>query len=162
MRLSSLLILLAVFSSTASVYSQSTKLTLKMENARIAEVFDAIEQQSEFYFFYNRDYFNDTREVSVNFENRRVEEILQDIFEGENVEYEIVDRNILIKIPKTSPGISQNTVQQQNPVSGTVTDESGEPLPGVTVLVKGTTQGTVTNADGNYSLSNIPEDATLQ
>src|SRR6056297_2300224 len=110
MRLSSLLILLAVFSSTASVYSQSTKLTLKMENARIADVFDAIEQQSEFYFFYNRDYFNDQREVSVDFKNKRVEEILQEIFEGENVEYEIVDRNILIKIPKSSTGISQNTV----------------------------------------------------
>jgi TonB-dependent starch-binding outer membrane protein SusC len=51
--------------------------------------------------------------------------------------------------------------QQQPAVSGTVTDESGQPLPGVTVVVKGTTQGTVTNADGNYSLTNIPEDATL-
>ena len=51
--------------------------------------------------------------------------------------------------------------QQQKILSGTVTTESGEPLPGVTVVVKGTTQGTVTNADGNYSLSNISEDATL-
>jgi TonB-linked SusC/RagA family outer membrane protein len=162
MRLSSLLILLAVFSSTASVYSQATKLTLKMENARIADVFDAIEQQSEFYFFYNRDNFNDEREVSVDFKNKRVEEILQEIFEKENVAYEILDRNILIKIPKTSTSISQNSVQQQPAVSGTVTDESGEPLPGVTVVVKGTTQGTVSNADGEFSLSNIPEDATLQ
>jgi TonB-dependent starch-binding outer membrane protein SusC len=51
--------------------------------------------------------------------------------------------------------------QQQPAISGTVTDSSGQPLPGVTVVVKGTTQGTVTNADGNYSLTNIPEDATL-
>src|SRR5690606_27197754 len=50
---------------------------------------------------------------------------------------------------------------QQPAVSGTVTDESGQPLPGVTVVVKGTTQGTVTNADGKYSLTNIPDDATL-
>ncbi|MGC9342577.1 MAG: SusC/RagA family TonB-linked outer membrane protein [Bacteroidales bacterium] len=50
---------------------------------------------------------------------------------------------------------------QQQTVSGKVTDSSGSPLPGVTVVVKGTTQGTVTNADGEYSLSNIPEDATL-
>jgi TonB-dependent starch-binding outer membrane protein SusC len=52
-------------------------------------------------------------------------------------------------------------VAQQSVISGTVTDESGQPLPGVTVVVKGTTQGTVTNGDGNYSLANIPEDATL-
>ncbi len=52
--------------------------------------------------------------------------------------------------------------QQQNSVSGTVTDESGQPLPGVTVMVKGTNKGTVTNTDGNYTLSDIPENATLQ
>ncbi|SHJ55306.1 TonB-linked outer membrane protein, SusC/RagA family [Tangfeifania diversioriginum] len=161
MRLSSLLILLAVFSSTASVYSQATKLTLKMENARITEVFDAIEQQSEFYFFYNRDYFNDQREVSIDYSNKNIEVILDELFEEENVEYEIVDRNILIKIPKIAPGISDNSAQQQPAISGTVTDEAGQPLPGVTVVVKGTTQGTVTNADGNYSLNNVPEDATL-
>jgi len=51
---------------------------------------------------------------------------------------------------------------QQRSISGTITDESGQPLPGVTVVVKGTTQGTVTDADGFYSLTNIPEDATLQ
>jgi TonB-linked SusC/RagA family outer membrane protein len=52
--------------------------------------------------------------------------------------------------------------QQENSVNGTVTDSSGEPLPGVTVVIKGTTQGTVTNADGEYTLTNIPDDATLQ
>ncbi|NQU87847.1 MAG: carboxypeptidase-like regulatory domain-containing protein [Mariniphaga sp.] len=51
---------------------------------------------------------------------------------------------------------------QQSSVSGTVTDESGQPLPGVTVLVKGTTQGTVTNADGSYNISNVPDGAILQ
>src|SRR5690606_12948902 len=51
--------------------------------------------------------------------------------------------------------------QQQPAVSGKVTDESGLPLPGVTVLIKGTTHGTVTNSDGNYSISGIPDDATL-
>ncbi|HAL65672.1 MAG TPA: hypothetical protein DCP10_08910, partial [Bacteroidales bacterium] len=54
-----------------------------------------------------------------------------------------------------------NQVNQQHNVSGKVKDSGGQPLPGVTVVVKGTTQGTVTNADGEYSLSNIPEDATL-
>jgi TonB-linked SusC/RagA family outer membrane protein len=162
MRLSILLILIAVFTSSASVYSQATKLTIKMENARLSEVFDAIEKQSEFYFFYNRDYFNDERIVSVDFEDKLVEEVLKELFKNEAIKYEIYDRNILLTIsdaPLTTA--QQEVMQQQRAVSGKVTDSSGLPLPGVTVVVKGTTQGTVTNADGDYTLTNIQEDATL-
>lgn len=162
MRLSVLLILIAVFTSTASVYSQVTKLTLKMENARLSEVFDAIEKQSEFYFFYNRDYFNDDRIVSVDVENKLVDEVLKELLKGEAITWEIFDRNILLRIPEAPlTTAQQELIQQQPAVFGTVTDESGLPLPGVTVLIKGTTQGTVTNADGNYALTDIPEDATL-
>ena len=159
MRLAIFLILISVFASSASVYSQSTKLTVKMKNSRIADVFDAIEQQSEFYFFYNRDNFDDNRIVSVNFEGKKVENILDELFRGYPIHYEIVNRNILIKVENNAPGIS-NT-EQQRIVSGNVTDAEGEVLPGVSVIVKGTTQGTVTNVDGNYTLSNIPSDATL-
>ena len=64
---------------------------------------------------------------------------------------------------QTNPEVqgSDLTVLQQNSISGTVTDQSGEPLPGVTVVIKGTTNGTVTNMDGKYSISNIPDGATL-
>src|SRR5690554_3718457 len=134
MRLSSLLILLAVFTSTASVYSQATKLTLKMKNARIADVFDAIEQQSEFYFFYNRDAFDDEREVSVDFSNKNIEEIMQELFNSKDVNYEILDRNILIKVPDNKLSENRRQQQQQNYVSGTVSDETGQPLPGLTVV----------------------------
>uniref|UniRef100_UPI0035644785 STN domain-containing protein n=1 Tax=Mariniphaga sediminis TaxID=1628158 RepID=UPI0035644785 len=161
MRLSILLILMAVFSSTASVYSQVTRLTIKMENARIADVFDAIENQSEFFFFYNRDYFNDNRIVSVDVKDKKIEEVLESLFKGQKVNYEILDRNILIKVPAIFPGISRDMQQQQQTISGRVTDSGGQPLPGVTVVVKGTTQGTITDANGSYSLSNIPGDATL-
>ncbi|WP_158275675.1 SusC/RagA family TonB-linked outer membrane protein [Marinilabilia rubra] len=58
-------------------------------------------------------------------------------------------------------GNSQTVAQQQKEVSGTVTDDYGDPLPGVTVVLKGTTVGTITNAEGVYSLSNVPDDATL-
>jgi len=162
MRLSVLLILIAVFTSTASVYSQATKLTIKMENARLSEVFDAIEKQSEFYFFYNRDYFNDDRIVSVDVENKLLDEVLKELLKDEAITWEIFDRNILLTIPDTPLTTAQMEVmQQQKSVSGKVTDETGQPLPGVTVVVKGTTQGTVTNSDGNYSITNIPENATL-
>jgi len=161
MRLSVLLILIAVFSSAASVYSQETKLTLKMENAKIAEVFDAIEEQSEFIFFYNRDYFDDNRIVSVDFKDKKIDEVLKELFKGQSVEYEVFDRNIVIKVPSTYEDFARKVFQQQRTVSGTVTDAGGEPLPGVSIVIKGTTQGTVTDTDGNYSLANVSSDATL-
>src|SRR5690554_4278667 len=162
MRLSVLLILLAVFTSTASVYSQATRLTVKMKDAPLSKVFDAIEKQSEFYFFYNRDYFNDNRLVTVDFENELVEKILQELFKGEPIIYEIYDRNILLRIPESTLTAEQREVLQQQPaVSGRVTDEYGQPLPGVTIVIKGTIRGTVTNSDGEYNLTNLPEDATL-
>ncbi|MBW6480202.1 MAG: TonB-dependent receptor [Bacteroidales bacterium] len=95
-------------------------------------------------------------------ENKLLDEVLTELLQGEAITWEIFDRNILLRIPEAPLTTAQQEVmQQQHSVSGIVTDEFRLPLPGVTVLVKGTTQGTVTNADGNYSLSNIPEDATL-
>src|SRR5690554_1426096 len=73
-----------------------------------------------------------------------------------SLDYTITDRKIIL-----APSFLAEDAQQQRSVSGKVTDSGGQPLPGVTVVVKGTTQGTVTNADGNYSLTNISEDATL-
>ncbi len=158
MKLSILFLVTAVFSSTASVYSQSAKLSVKLESSRIADVFDAIEKQSEFYFFYNRNNFDDNKLVSVNVKESKIDEILNEVLKGQNATWEIVDRNILIK----ARGDSQMTsAQQPNSVTGKVTDESGLPLPGVTVVLRGTTNGTITNSDGNYILTNIPANAFL-
>jgi len=163
MKITVILIVLSVFSSTASVYSQSARLNLKMKNTRIADVFDAIEQQSEFYFFYNRDYFDDNKKVDVNFKGEKIETVLDELFNGESVTYEIADRNILIRINKDS-GISQQQEQQQEQqqqpktIQGKVTNEQGESLPGVSIIIKGTTIGTVTNIDGSFIL-NIPDNA---
>ncbi|MCW0481319.1 TonB-dependent receptor [Gaoshiqia sediminis] len=158
MRLCVLLILLASVSVTATVYSQNSKLTLKMKNSRIADVFNSIEEQSDYYFFYNRDLFDDSQMVSVDMENKNVSEILDELFKGRNISYKIVERNILIEV--NADKLNQMN-QQKGDIRGKVTDSSGAPLPGVTVLIKGTTQGTITDGDGNYSLPNVPGDGTL-
>jgi TonB-linked SusC/RagA family outer membrane protein len=111
---------------------------------------------SEFYFLYNEKLINTDREVSLSVENTRIDEILNKLFAGTDVIYTIIDRKIIL-----APSFLSENQQQQNSVSGKVTDSSNQPLPGVTVVVKGTTQGTVANADGNYTLSSIPENATL-
>ncbi len=156
-RLCVLMILVAFGSVSASVYSQNSKLTLKMKSSRLADVFNCIEEQTNYYFFYNRDQLNDQQIVSVDVENKSIEEVLDELFRGKDITYTISDRNILIEVN----GNSLSGLVQQKDISGKVTDSSGVPLPGVTVVVKGTTQGIITDAGGKYSLDNVRSDATL-
>jgi len=132
-----------------------------MENSTVKEVLAEIESQSEFRIMYSGKFVDVDREVSLDVKNQKIESVLNTLFAGTDVGHTIKDRFIVLVTPELMYEGTLAVIQQQRSVSGTVTDESGLPLPGVTVLVKGTTQGTVTNADGNYSLSNIPEDATL-
>ncbi|NLE33942.1 MAG: TonB-dependent receptor [Bacteroidales bacterium] len=163
MRFSLLLLICSILTANAaSVYSQNARLSLKLDDATLSEVFDAFEEQSEFVFFYNRDYFNDSRLVSVNFEDKQIDEILNELFTGEPVTYEIYDRNILLKIPPSiSPGSGKKYMQQEPAVSGVVTDVTGQPIPGATIVVKGTLQGTVTDAEGRYAFAEMPAGAVL-
>ena len=81
MKLYLLILVLTVSSVSASVYSQNARLTLKMQNATIAEVFDAIEKQSDFFFFYNKEQTNDQQRVSVDVKDAKIDEILLAVFE---------------------------------------------------------------------------------
>lgn len=160
MKLTVSLLLLSVVSVFAGKsYSQTQVLNLDMKNSTVKEVLRNIEKQSEFVFMYSEKLINVNREVSANVKNKKINEVLDDLFAGTDVSYKIKDRFVLLTTPEISG--SELMAQQQKSVSGKVTDSSGLPLLGVTVRVKGATQGTITNADGNYLLSNISEDATL-
>ena len=161
MKLTIFLILISMVSAFASkTYSQTKTLNLNMENTTVKEVLEAIEEQSEFYFMYSSKVVDVDRMVSVEVSNKKIEQVLNDLFAGTNVDYTIKDRIIVLTTPEVLKDNSLNALQQKT-VSGKVADQSGQPLPGVTVMVKGTTLGTITDADGKYSLLNIPEGATL-
>jgi TonB-linked SusC/RagA family outer membrane protein len=144
-------------------YSQSTKLSLQMTQAKIKDVLEEIEDNSEFFFLYNKDLIDADQRVDVKFKNETISEILDDMLKGTGINYLVADRQIVLTSRANPSEIKKinEFLQQQKQVSGTVTDESGLPLPGVSVIIKGTKKGTVTNADGNYILSDIPENATL-
>jgi TonB-linked SusC/RagA family outer membrane protein len=127
-----------------------------MNDSRIVDVLDEIENQSEFYFLFNQKLVDVERKVDIDVEQKTIDNILQTLFSGTNVNYLVYDRQIVLTTfnKKLLP-------DQAKTISGKVTDSGGQPLPGVTVVVKGTTQGTVTNADGEYSLAGIPEGVTL-
>ncbi len=160
MRLTFYILLLATIQSVAlDSYAQATKLNLALSNTSVKQVLSKIEDMSEFYFLYNSKIVDVERKISVNFKNKKINEALDLLFKDTPVSYNIVDRQIVLS-GEGSADIRSISAQQKT-LTGKVTDKEGLPLPGVTVLVKGTTQGTVTNVDGNYTITNIPENATL-
>lgn len=160
MKLTVFLVLLSVVTVFAGkTYSQTKELNLDMKNSTVKEVLKDIENQSEFVFMYSEKLIDVERKVSVTLNDHKINEVLDELFAETDVNYKVKDRFILLTTPEVRG--DEFNFQQQRTISGMVTDQYGEPLPGVTVMVKGTTQGIVTNVDGNYSLSNTPEDATL-
>lgn len=141
---------------SAASYAQMTRLSLKMTNVSLVDVFEEIESQSEFRFFYDNSQLDLKQTVSVEMNNRKIEDILEDVFRNTNMSFEVLDRHILITSKEAANSVAEQNVTK---VSGTVTNsDDKQPIPGVTVTVKGTTVGTITDNGGKYSL-NVPNGA---
>lgn len=158
-------LLLIVQGWAVNSYSQRVVINLNLKNVDIIKVLDEIENQTDYYFLFNYEQIHSDKKIDVNLSNSKIDEALNKILEGTGLNYSIKNRQIVIS--KYSSGglneqFSSSSIQQQKSVSGKVTDSSGSPLPGVSVVVKGTTNGTITDTDGNYSLPNIPENGVLQ
>lgn len=146
-------ILLAGFLCHANAetsYSQSARISIEMNNATIEEVLNEIEAKSDFYFLYNNKLINVDRRVSVDINAENIDTILQNLFKGTDVVYQIADKQIVLSQKNMANSTSTN--QQSNIIKGTVIDQSGTPIIGANVVVKGTTNGTITDMDGNFSL----------
>ena len=146
-----------LLSSFGKSYSQNTRLSVEFKNSSIENVLNYIENRTEYSFMYDNQKIDVSREVNINVKDQTIDSILSQLFE-DGVNYQMIGRHIIITPKEEQSG---TTNQQQKSISGKVTDSSGTPLPGVSVSVKGTTTGTITDADGKYSLSNIKADATL-
>lgn len=138
-------------------YSQQTKLSLSFENQRLEDVLKIIEDKSEFFFFYNRDFIDVDQRVNISTSNEIITVILDQLLKGTNIDYTLVDRQIILSNLKEKQGTSQQVVK----ISGKVTDAKGNPLPGVTVMIKGTSQGVITDSDGLYTMADVPVNASL-
>ncbi len=138
-------------------YSQMSRLSLTVKSERLANVLKKIEDQSDYFFLYNRDLVDVDQLVTIKTENKTIGAILDDLFEGKDISYFMFDRQIVLTNRKSV----EEVVTQQRAVTGTVTDLKGQPLPAVTVVIKGTTRGAITANNGSYSIANIPADATL-
>jgi len=140
-------------------FAQKTKLSLDIKNASIESVLLNIENQSEYKFIYNKEKIDIDSQVNIQLQDKSVKEALDVLFEGRNINYTLFGNNIVLSNAEIT---SVQTQQQQKSISGKVTDSTGAPLPGVSVVIKGTTTGVITDMDGKYSLAKVAESAILQ
>jgi TonB-linked SusC/RagA family outer membrane protein len=156
----SLLLIAALSAMAGETYSQSKKLTIGVAEATVEHVLSEIENQSEFYFFYSEKVVDVKRKVSLDIRDQNIENVLNELFAGTNVAYAVKDRIIVLSTTDIMDDTSRAFWQQAG-LTGKVTDKSGAPLPGVTVIIKGTTTGTITDNNGNYIINNVPPNSTL-
>ena len=153
MRLTTLFLIVFSLNISATVYSQNTKLSLDVRNQSIKEVLYLIENQSDFRFIYESGKINLDKKVSIQAKGQTVETVLKRLFEQEGVQYEITENNLILINPiEKRTNISPKVLQQSRHITGVVKDLSGEPIIGANVVEKGTTNGTVTDINGRFSI----------
>lgn len=141
----------------SNTYAQTTMVSINMKNQTVKEVLKEIENTTEYSFFYNNRHVDLGRKVSVDVSNGDIFEVLDNVFRGTNVSYSVKDKNIIFSLKEQSSAVSQ----QDKKITGTVIDASGMPIIGANIMVKGTTNGTITDMDGKFVL-NVPDGAVLQ
>ena len=154
-------------------YSQNKNISLDLEDAHIEEVFNEIQKNTEFKIFYMNSEIDLQRKISIQVDKKSIEKILKLLFADTNIVYEIVGKQILLKRAslknKSTPisSVNENTdleevVLEKVQVQGTIVDAFGVLLSGVNVIEKGTTNGTSSDFDGNYTLSVASTTAVLE
>lgn len=151
MRLSCFLACWLTLSAFGTVFSQQKLVNLKVVAESLSNVLMQIKDQTGVKILYNENLLKNYENINLDLNNVKVEEALRQVLANTRFEYEVTDGVIVVKEKKNSFP-QQKTVR----IQGKVSDEDGAPLPGVTVLIKGTTLGTATDMDGKYSLS-VPE-----
>ncbi len=139
-------------------YSQKTFFSMKFQKVQLEYVLNEIENKSEYYFLYNQDDVDVEQVIDVSVEKQSITQVLDQLLNKRGINYSIQNRQIVLTSVAED---NQLEVVQKNHVKGRVTDASGVPLPGVTVVVKGTAKGGITDTDGNYSLANVPDEAII-
>lgn len=162
MKLSVFLFFCFAFSTIAeNVSSQNARITLNKQNVAVSEVLNAIEEQTEYLFLYNKKNVNVNRTATIHANNESVSQVLAELFEGSSVSYTMEGKHIVLthKESNNVPGAIQ---QDGRTITGVIKDVKGETVVGANVVVLGSTNGTITDFDGNFTLNNVPDKAVLQ
>lgn len=156
MRLLLVLLITSLSLDTAKAnVSQTPKISLEINDITVSDVLDQIESQSGYTFFYNNKLIDVTRKVSLSVKNDDLFHVLDMLFQGTDVKYELQEKRIILY-----PKENSSAQAADNTVTGTVLDASGNPVIGASVYVKGTTNGTITDQDGKFSIK-VPANSII-
>ncbi|HWK07377.1 MAG TPA: SusC/RagA family TonB-linked outer membrane protein [Puia sp.] len=160
MKLIILLTVIACVHATAGGFAQTVTISLK--NASLETIFKEIKKQTGYNFFYNYDWLERANKVSIDVKNAPLNQVLDLCFEGQPLTYEIVEKTISVKQRSLS-----NQPNEVDPsivpidIHGKVVDESGKPVPGVTVAIKGTKKATTTDENGEFTMNRAESNTVL-
>jgi TonB-linked SusC/RagA family outer membrane protein len=162
MRLTVILSLLTIFCASAvNGYSQEAEISLNLQNVTLQQALDAVKQQSEYSFWYRNEEVDLNKRLSVHIENQQINNVLDNLLADQGVRYTIDDKHIIIYKKAGQPAGNIPERQQDKRITGVITDDTGEPIIGANVLVKGTALGAITDMDGKFTLE-VPPNAILQ
>ncbi|WP_218588069.1 TonB-dependent receptor [Chitinophaga jiangningensis] len=154
MKMTSLLIFAGFIQASASTYAQDRIASLSADNKRVKDVFKMIEGSSNYRFFYNEDFSDLNKAVTIDVKNKKIDDVLGMLFDKTNVTYRVLENNLVVITP-ASKAVAEK-------ISGKVTDaKTGEALPGVTITVEGSGAGAVTDGNGTFALNAPNANVTL-
>ena len=136
------------------VYGQTQKLSLKLKNVKIEEVLNTLEEKADIHFFYNNKLVNVDRIVSVDVNDVSIEDVLKQLFASTDVTFERAGKQIILSKHEASQAANQLlSAESKKRISGVVRDVQGEPMIGASIIELGTSNGSITDVDGNFSLA---------
>lgn len=163
MKLSFILFFAFIFSAVANSFSQ-TEISLELRNVKVLDVLDEIEVDTDYRFIYSTNIYDFDQVISINVRNEKIANVLDQIFSG-TITYEVIDNRVLLKKKEIVTSIKEEDIKEeeivQRVITGTVKDSDGIPLPGATIVEEGTTNGTSTDFDGNFSITLESDDSKL-
>ena len=158
-KLLAVIVLGAGLHASAGVYSQN--ITFSGRNVPLEKVFSIINKQSGYLVFCDYSIIRDARKVSLNVRDASVQDVLSECLKDQALSYEIVDKTIVIGRKKEVTGTAA-PVPPPIDVRGRVTNEKGEPVPGATIAVKGSSKVVATNDNGEFELHGVDQNATIE
>lgn len=139
---------------------QERKIALNVKDAQLKEVLEIIKEKTEYSFFIDAKDVDLHKKVTIDMEQKTIQEILDVILKDQNTKYEVKGNHIIITSKNRTNGQSLQSSKYKK-ITGIVKDQQGEPIIGANVSIKETSVGTITSIDGDFALE-VPEDATLQ
>lgn len=146
------------FAFAEKTYSQALKesnISYSTKGKQITDVFTDLSKKTGFHFFYDESVIEELNAITIDVKNGSIDVILEELAQQTGLHFKKIDNTISVSRNQLVSSVKENNQQQNKRITGTVTDEKGEPIIGANVVEKGTTNGTITDIDGKYTLNDV-------